>query len=159
MKQKQLSLWLKLILIGVAVCGLILYFFVVPMYGASLRSFYPEFSNRYWPWLIFIWGSGIPCFIVLYFAWKISTNIGIDLSFSEQNAGYLKSISVLSAIDAGYFFVGNFVLFFLSMSHPGVVIASFAVVFVGIAVAVAATVLSQLVQKAAVLQEQSDYTI
>lgn len=159
MEQKHLSKWLKLILVGVAICGLVVYALVVPMYGMSVRSLYPEFSNRFWPWLIFIWCSGIPFFIVLYYAWRIATNIGNNQSFTEQNAFLLKSISFLSALDAGFFFAGNIILFLLSMSHPGVVIASLVIVFMGIAVAVAAAALSHLVKKAAVLQEQSDWTI
>ena len=159
MEQKHLSKWLKLILIGVGICGLILYAAVIPMYGLSLRTLYPEFSNRFWPWLIFIWVSGIPCFMVIYFAWKIATNIGKDLSFTEQNASFLKKISALSVGDAGFFFVGNIVLLFLNMSHPGVVIASFGICFIGVAVAVVSAVLSYLVKKAAALQEQIDLTI
>lgn len=54
MEQKTLSKWLKLILLGVAICGLIVYVAVIPMYGLSLRSLYPEFSNRFWPWLLFM---------------------------------------------------------------------------------------------------------
>ena len=159
MEQKHLSKWLKLILIGVAICGLVVYALVVPMCGISLCSLYPEYSNRFWPWLIFIWISGIPCFLVLYYAWRISTNIGNNLSFTDQNASLLKSISILSALDAGFFFVGNIVLLLLNMSHPSVVIVSFVIVFVGIAVSVASAVLSHLVQKATALQEQSDWTI
>lgn len=159
MEQKHLSKWLKLILIGVGICGLILYAFVIPMYGLSLRADYPEFSDRFWPWLIFIWVSGIPCFMVLNFAWKISTNIGNDQSFTERNAALLKLISISSLADAGFFFIGNIVLLLLNMSHPGVVIASFAIVFVGVAVAITSAVLSHLVKKAAALQEQSDWTI
>lgn len=159
MEQKLLSKWLKLILIGVAICGLVVYALVVPMYGISLRSLYPEFSNRFWPWLIFIWVSGIPCFIVLCYAWRIVTSIGNDQSFTDKNASLLKSISVMSALDAGFFFAGNIVLLFLNMSHPGVVIASLVIVFVGVAVAAASATLSHLVKKAAVLQEQSDWTI
>ena len=159
MEQKHLSSWLKLILVGVAICGLVVYGLVVPMYGMSLRSQYPEFSNRFWPWLLFIWVSGIPCFMVLYYGWKVSTNIGNDQSFTDQNASLLKTISVLAALDAAFFFVGNIVLLFLNMSHPGVVIASLVIVFVGVAVAVASAALSHLVKKAAVLQEQSDWTI
>lgn len=159
MEQKHLSNWLKLILVGVGICGLIVYALTVPMYGLSLRAQYPEFSNRFWPWLLFIWVSGIPCFMVLCYGWKISTNIGNDQSFTDQNASYLKSISFLAALDAAFFFVGNIVLLFLNMSHPGVLIASFVIVFVGVAVSVAAAALSHLVKKAAVLQEQSDWTI
>lgn len=159
MEQKSLSKWLKLILIGIAVCGLVIYALIIPMFGLRLRALYPEFSNCFLPWLIFIWVSGIPCFMVLYYGWRISTNIGNDRSFTDQNASLLKSISILSALDAGFFFVGNIALLLLNMSHPGVVLASFAVVFVGIAVAVASATLSHLVKKAAALQEQSDWTI
>lgn len=159
MEQKYLSKWLKLILIGVCICGLIIYFFIIPMCGMSLRQQYPEFSNRFWPWLIFIWASGIPCFIVLYYGWRISSNIGNDRTFTEKNAALLKSISIISASDAGFFFVGNIVMLLLDMSHPGVVLASFVIVFAGVAIAVASAALSHLAKKAANLQEQSDWTI
>ena len=88
MEQKHLSNWLKLILVGVAICGLVVYAFVVPMYGLSLRSLYPEFANRFWPWVIFIWVSGIPCFTVLIYAWKIATNIGNDQSLQIKTQCY-----------------------------------------------------------------------
>ena len=159
MKQKQLSNWLKLILIGIALCGLVVYALVVPIYGRILQTSYPELSNRFWPWLLFIWASGIPCYIVLYYAWRIATNIGNDQSFTKQNASLLKKISVLASLDAVFFLIGNVVLLFLNMSHPGVVIASFVIVFAGVAVAVISAALSHLVNKAALLQEQSDWTI
>ncbi len=97
--------------------------------------------------------------MVLVLAWKIATNIGNDQSFSRQNARFLKWTSTLAAGDAGFFFVGNVLLLLLDLSHPGVVLASFGVVFVGVAVAVGAAALSYLVNRAAVLQEQSDLTI
>ncbi len=159
MEQKTLSKWLKCILIGIGICGLVTYAVVFPVYGLHLRALYPEFSNRFWPWLIFLWVSGIPCFAVLFLGWKISANIGNDKSFSEQNAKMLKWISNLSAADSGFFFTGNILLLLTNMSHPSVVIASFVIVFVGVAVAVVSAVLSYLVKKAAVLQEQSDWTI
>lgn len=159
MEQKTLSKWLKCIIIGVGICGLLIYALVVPTMGVSLRTQYPEFSNRFWPWLGFIWVSGIPCFAVLVLSWMVASNIGNDLSFSEANAKLLKWISVLAAGNAGFFFAGNILLLLLNMSHPGVVLASFIVVFIGVAAAVAAAALSHLVKKAAVLQEQSDWTI
>ena len=159
MEQKTLSKWLKCILIGVGICGLIMYATVIPVFGLDLRTMYPEFSDRFWPWLIFIWVSGIPCFSVLVLAWKIAGNIGRDQSFTEQNARLLKWISGLSAGDAGFIFAGNILLFLLNMSHPSIVLASLVIVFVGVAVAVTSAVLSYLVKKASVLQEESDWTI
>ena len=159
MNQKSLSNWLKCILAVAGLCGVILYAAVIPAYGMNLRALYPEFSNRFLPWLIFLWISGIPCFAALVLAWRIVVNIGKDRSFSMDNARLLRWISRLAAGDAVFFFLGNVLLFLLSMSHPGVVLASLVIVFVGVAVAVAAAVLSYLVQKAAALQEQSDLTI
>ncbi len=159
MEQKSLSRWLKLILLGMGICGLAVYLAVVPSFGDSLRSQYPEFADRYWPWLIFIWGSGIPCYAVLVLGWRIAANIGRDASFSLKNARFLRSIAVLAAVDAAYVFMGNLAMLFLDMSHPGVVLLSLLVVFAGAAVAVAAGALSHLVRKAALLQEENDLTI
>ena len=159
MEQKGLAIWLKIILVGVGICGLVVYFVVFPSYGESLVNEYPEFANRFWPWLIFLWISGIPCYAVLLFGWKIATNIGRDQSFSNANAKYLMWIAWLAAGDGIFFFVGNIIFLFTNMSHPGVALFSLLVVFAGVAVAVASAVLSHLVQKAAVLQEQSDFTI
>lgn len=159
MEQKNLSKWLKCIIIGVGICGIIVYAFVFPFCGTSLKEMYPEFSNRFWPWMIFLWISGIPCFAVLAFAWKVATNIGLDKSFSDENAKLFKWISVLAASDSVFFFIGNVLMLLLNMSHPGVVIASLVVVFIGVSVTVASAALSHLVKKASVLQEQSDLTI
>lgn len=159
MEQKTLSRWLKCIIAGIGLCGLVACAVVFPALGAELRAEYPEFAGRFWPWLIFIWCSAIPCFAVLFFAWKIASNIGLDRSFSEENAKLLRWISGLSAGDAAFFFFGNILLLVLNMNHPGIILASLAVVFIGVAVAVASAALSHLVKKAAALQEQSDWTI
>lgn len=159
MEQKTLSKWLKCIIIGVAICGIIIYSAVIPSLGQAIVYDYPEFSHYYLPWLIFIWMTGVPCYCALIFAWKIVTNIGTDCSFSEENAKFLKWISVFAAGDAAFFFLGNIVLAFLNMNHFGIVLLSFLVTFIGVAISIASAALSHLVKKAAILQDQSDWTI
>ena len=159
MEQQTLARWLKCIIILTALCGAVLFAGVCPALGQELCAQEVRFAGWFWPWMIFIWGSAIPCYIVLFFAWEIASNIGADRSFSMENAKLLQWISALAAGDAAYFLAGNLILLLLSMNHPGVVLASFVVVFVGIAVAVASAALSHLVKKAAALQEQSDWTI
>ena len=159
MEQKTLSKWLRIIIIGAGIVGLIVYFAIIPAYATETRTLYPEFSDRFWPWLVFIWITAAPCYAALVFGWKIALNIGKDRSFSKENARYLKIIAVLAAVDSIYFFIGNVVLLFANMSHPGVTLFSLLIVFVGAAISVASAVVSHLVQKAAVLQEQSDLTI
>ncbi|MBQ9301359.1 MAG: DUF2975 domain-containing protein [Clostridia bacterium] len=159
MKQKTLSNWLKAVLLGLSLCGLIVYGIIVPSYGCSLVAAYPEFANRFWPWLIFLWCTGIPCYAAVAMGWKIAKNIGADHSFSHENARYLTWIAGLAAGDAAFFFVGNAALLAINMSHPGVLLLSLLIVFFGTAVAVAAACLSHLVEKAAALQEENDLTI
>lgn len=159
MEQKVLSRWLKGIIIGTVLCGLAVYAAVVPTLADYMLEGYPEFAAAELPWKIFIWSSGIPCFTVLFFAWKIASNIGMDRSFIDENAKNLKWISCLAAGDALFFFLGNILLLFLNMNHPGIVLASSIIVFIGAAVSVASAVLSHLVKKATALQEQSDLTI
>lgn len=159
MEQNAFSRWLKGIIIGIGLCGLIFYAAVVPTLADYMLEGYPEFSVAVLPWKLFILCSGIPCFAVLYFAWRIVADIGLDRSFTDENAKRLKWISGLATGDALFFFLGNILLLFLNMNHPGVVLVSLIVVFIGVAVAVAAAALSHLVKKAAALQEQSDLTI
>jgi hypothetical protein len=159
MEQKALARWLKVILAGVGLCGLIVYLLVIPSYGKWIVADYPEFANRFRPWLFFLWATGVPCCVALFFGWKIAGNIGANRSFIQKNADYLKWIAWLAAGDAGFFFLGNIVLLLVNMSHPGMILFSLLIVFACIAVAVAAAVLSHLVKKAADLQEQSDLTI
>lgn len=159
MSQKSLSKWLKSIIAGMAACGAIIYLYLVPIWGKDLAEANPELAYCYIPWLVVILISAIPCYWVLYFGWKISTEIGKDNSFSEENASYLKNISILAALDSAYFFTANLVLMILGMNHPGLFLISLLVVFVGIAITVAAAALSHLVKKAADIKKENELTI
>lgn len=159
MNQKKLALWLKAIIIGVGICGTIVYFGILPDLGSFMHETYPEFSSWHWPWMIFLWCTAIPCYIVLVLGWKIAGNIGADRSFSKENAELLQSIAWLIAGDILFFFLGNAILFFCSMNHPGILLVSLLICVIGIAISVAAACLSHLVRKAADLQEQSDLTV
>ncbi|MBE7006207.1 MAG: DUF2975 domain-containing protein [Ruminococcaceae bacterium] len=159
MKQKALARWLKAAVIGVALCLAVVYLLIIPDFGKSIAAQNPEFAFCYWPWLIFLWCTALPCIAALILGWGVAGRIGKDRSFCMENARALRAIAFLAAGDAAFFFLGNVVFLFLNMSHPGVVLASLLGVFAGVAVAIAAAALSHLVRKAAELQEQSDYTI
>lgn len=159
MSQTTLSKWLKGIIIGLAACGAVICFFIVPSLGKDLAYQYPEFAYCYRPWLIAIWIAVVPCYFVLYYGWKITIEIGKDNSFSKENARYLKQISMLAIVDTGYFFLFNIIFLLLNMSHPGVLLASLFVDFAGVAITIVAAGLSHLVQKAAEIQSENKLTI
>lgn len=159
MDQISLAKWLKAILIGIALCGIVFYAVVVPITANEAVASWPEFENRRLPWLLLVWITGVPCFAALFLGWRIVSRIRNDRSFTVENARDLKWISRLAAGDAAAVLAGNLLLAFLGMSHPGVLLLSFVVTFIGVALAVVAAALSCLVGKAAGLQEQSDLTI
>ena len=159
MKQDTLSKWLKWMMIGVGICGILIYAVIIPMMAKTAVDQFPEFSHCKWPWLILIWITAAPCCIALFLAWRIAGNIGADRSFSIANAKLLKWISVLAAADSAIFFAGNLIYWLLNMNHPGIMLFSLLIEFFGIAFSVVAAALSHLVRKAADLQDQSDLTI
>ena len=159
MSQKGLANSLKAIIIGLAVCGLLIYFYFLPVWGKALVGDFPQYEDAYWPWLIILWMSAIPCYLVLLCGWRISTEIGKDNSFSEINAKMLKTIALLAAMDSAYIFVAGGILFALGMSTGIVEVLILFVVFAGVVVTVAAAALSHLVYKAAAMKEENDLTI
>ena len=159
MNQLSLSKWLKVIILCAGLIGIAIYCIVFPVYGKDIANMYPEFSQAYWPWLIFIWITAVLCYCVLFFSWRIACSIGNDHSFSMENVNNLKRISYLAASDSLILFAGNIIFLFLNMNHPSVLLASLIIVFTGIAIAVTSAILSHFVANAVAMKEENDLTI
>lgn len=159
MSQKKLSRWICFSALSIAICGTIIYAGIIPSYIKSVVYSYPEVSSWYWPWLCFLWGTAIPCYMIIFFVLKISREVKNDNSFSHQTVRYLKNIALLMFGDVAYFFVGNMVFAFLNMTHPGIFFISLIIEIVGISIGLIAVILSRFVYKAAILQEESDGTV
>ena len=159
MEQKGLSNWLKAIIIGTGICGVIFYLVLVLGIGREIILEYPEFSSWFLPWAVFIIICLIPCYLTLAMGWRIANNIGNDRSFIMENAVKLDLVSKLAAGDSVFFFMGNIVLWLCGRNHPGMVIASLFISFAGVVISVGMAVLSHHTRKASELQEQSDLTI
>lgn len=157
MDQKKLALWLKALIAGCSLCGIVLFGFLLPAWLNDLAADNPGLSG--WAWTAFMWIAAIPCFLVLGCAGRIAGEIGMNNSFSLINARMLKYVAVLAAGDVGFLILGNGVFAILRMNLPLLVLISAFVCFVGLAISVAAACLSHLVLKAAKLQEDSDLTI
>lgn len=160
MNEKTLSRWLKVLIIGAGICGIIVYAVVFPAFGQTMVSMGTGMpASRVWSWMFFIWMTGIPCYYVLFLSWKIADLIGQDQAFSTENAQLLRRISWAAGFDGMLFFVGNVVFWLVLDACIEMAFFSMVVVFVGVAVSVASACLSNLVHKAAILQQQSDLTI
>ena len=101
--------------------------------------------------------SAIPIIIALVLFWMICTEVGRDNSFCRKNARYLSGIGFCALVDTGYCAVGTVTLEALAGSP--VWLLGLGVCVVGLAIALAAFLLSHLVLKAAELKSENDLTI
>lgn len=145
MKQKKLANWLKVMIVGVGICGVLLAIFVLPMFGRTILTL----------GLL----TGLPCYLALWLSWEIMSNIAKDQSFTMTNAKYLKNISTLATIDVIFLLIWDVIIVGWKFRDLHMFLVCLLIVFMGTVIAVIFAALSHLVGKAAVLQEQSDYTI
>ena len=157
MDQKRLSIWLKAVVVGCALCGVALFGVILPGFLANQAAQHSGFPNR--AWTVFMWVMAVPCYAVLVCVWRIAGQIARNNSFSRENAMSLRIIALLAGLDAALLLVGNAVFLALGRSVPMLSLVSAFVCFAGLAISVGAACLSHLVLKAAGLQEENDLTI
>ena len=159
MNSKSLIKILKAVLFGMLICGLISFLIAFPGFGRHYVNLYPQYKSWYWPWMGFLWMAGLPCFMVLFFGWRMIVNLENDRLFTEDTADCLKWIAVLAACNSAFFLVGNVVMLAFKMNFPIVVFRAAMAAFAGIVIAVVSATIEIAVREAAVLQQQSDLTI
>ena len=158
MTSKTLSRLLFIAFLGVGAVGLCGCYAIVELGLATVKEA-PEFAYAFWPWIVFSAIFALPCFVTVYLALRISLDLGRGNAFTKVNARRLKIISRMALFDAIYFFLGNIVLLFLNMNHPGILLASLLVVFIGLVISLLAEALSRLTSGAEGLKEENDLTI
>ena len=159
MRQRELSIWLRcvVVLIGAAVLFLAAVF--LPMVGQEAARGNPDYAHLYWPCLIFLWVTALPVLAALVLAWLIFASIGRDNSFCMANAKRLRAISFLALADTVLYILWTVALGFVDLLHPSIFIASVCIVFMGLAMTVGTAALSHLTQKAAEMQAENDLVI
>ena len=132
----------------------------IALFPALIRELGRENAEVGWlvtPGIVAVSVSAIPIAIALILFWRICTEISRDNSFSHVNARYLTGIGFCALVDTGYCAVGTVTLEIL-IGSPVWLLGMGACV-VGLAIALAAFLLSHLVLKAAELKDENDLTI
>jgi hypothetical protein len=156
MEQKRLSIWLKAVVIGFAICGILFYAVVLPSLSADLAERFPELAGLRLPWLILLWITGLPCFAALILAYLIFDHIGREHSFVKENATALRLIACLAFIDSGALLAGSIIFAAVGLSVLALLELSVLVSFIGAAIGVAALALSKLTEKAIQLRTENE---
>ena len=148
---------LKGVILFLAAMGAVFYGFVFPELIREMGAV--DFPWLVGPGIVAVSVSAIPIVIALALFWRICTEIGRDNSFSCANARYLSGIGLCALVDTGYCAVGTVTVFVITGVHPSVLLLAVTAVLGGLAIAVAAFLLSHLVRKAAELKDENDLTI
>ena len=156
MSKKLIAVLIKVTILILFLSGLICCFAMKKILNYILPGYSPMTHRM---WLVALYVCAMPCFTSLIPAWLTATNIGINRSFCNENAVYLKSIGVLMAIDTVLITAADAVLFILGRSFFALFISFSLIIAIFLAISICAFALSSLIKNAAVLQDQSDYTI
>ena len=157
MKRVGLVRTLKGTIVFLALLVAVWYVEIFPIRIREIGAQMPEFAWLVTPGIIAVSVSVIPIAIALVLFWKICTEIGRDNSFCHKNASRLTGIGFCALIDTGYCAVGTVTLEIL-IGSP-IWVTGLMVCTVGMAIALAAFLLSHLVLKAADLKAENDLTI
>ena len=148
---------LKGVILFLAAMAALCYLVIFPDY---IREMGTEDANVTWlvtPGIAAVSLSAIPIIIALVLFWMICTEVGRDNSFCRKNARLLTGIGFCALIDTGYCAVGT-VTIELMVGSP-IWLLGLGVCTAGLAIALAAFLLSHLVLKAAELKSENDLTI
>jgi Protein of unknown function (DUF3036). len=149
MSQKELAKILKIIIILVVLISLPCFIFVIPEMVKEMVAGFPEFLDIIQPFCIYVWISAIPFYYAFVLTWFICNDIRDDNSYSSANINRLKRIAYLSIFEAIYY--ACFPVYMQTVYNAGqpvFLILCFLIVLASIAIAVLASILSRLTQKA-----------
>ena len=159
MKQKELSVWLRVILAVGALCVLFLAVLFVPSVGQDIAGANPNLAPAYLPCLIFFWVTTVPVYAFIVLVWLIAVEIGRDNSFCRKNAGRLRACSLLALLDTVLYMLAGLVLAWFHLLHISFIVAGVILCALGAAASVSCAALSHLTRKAADMQSENDLTI
>lgn len=157
MKRLGLVRTLKGTILFLAVMAAVCYIGIFP---GTIREMGAQNAGTAWlvtPGIIAVSISAAPIAIALVLFWQICTEIGRDNSFCHKNASRLTGIGFCALVDTGYCAVGTVTLELL-VGSP-IWVTGMMVCTVGLAIALAAFLLSHLVLKAADMKAENDLTI
>lgn len=159
MSSKTFCYLVRAAVIIAAICGIAACCYILPTLGTTLKNNNPEYAHFYFPWLIFLWITIIPCFVVLVFLWKVSTAIKLDTVFTFRTASYFSTCTIILFCDTIFFFAGNIAFLLLGLNHVGIMFLSLITGIFGITLTVLMAFFSRYLTKAAALQEEANSII
>lgn len=159
MKQKELSIWLRVTCLLVGLLVLIVCVLVWSSFAKEIAQNNPNMSYMYAPCRVYSVLASVPIFISLAFAWQIFTEIGKDNSFCVENAKRLKNIGQMFLFEGIYIIAGAVVLVVMDLGYPGIIFPMLFFALLSLGATVICSALSHLTYKAFQMKCDNDLTI
>lgn len=160
MKQTEMSVYLKVVTLGVGALLMAFVFWFLPL---VLKESLTEAAGAggYQGTCILVGLSAVPAMMCLIRFWGICESIRMDRSFSMENAHRLKRMSQYMLVDT-VLYTGFLAWFFLAGWYVAAAWLIFPVllaIFISVTLTILCAALSHLVQKAGEIQEEQELTI
>ena len=153
MNEKTLLLLVKIVIVIMILCGIAFNMFLAPMTATDMGSKGTAITIQY----IFQWLVSIPCFFVLFLAWKICLDMQDNGLFTFENAKRVRYASIALFVSILGFLFSK--VFFYILGWNRELIVHLIILIVGLTILVMMMVLSHYINCAAKLQEESDFTV
>ena len=153
MKEKALLWLVKIVIVIMLLCGIAFNIFLAPMTATDIGSKGIAIIIQ----CVFQWLVSMPCFFVLFWAWKICLEMQNGRLFTFENAKRVKYASIALFVSILGFLFGE--IFFYILGWNRELIVHLIILIVGLTILVMMIVLSHYIYCAAKLQEESDFTV
>lgn len=163
MNTKKITLIFRIAIIAIGICGLLIcalwYPFSISLttMGTSNATPTAEQSVRIWVQLAFYWIVSVPCFLILFFTWKISSAISKEELFSNKIVELIKLDIIILLIDLLVFLIGNIV--FVLFKWNDFAIVYFMITVVGLVVVSLFWIALYVIKRGIEMQEEIEGTI
>lgn len=150
-KEKQFATAMRAVIVGMGVCGVIIYTFLFPQMIPILVD-----ESYFMLSMVCMLLALIPCYGVLYYGLKLAKSVEVGLIFTVDNSKDLKAIANLALIDTVYFVIANIIFYSLGISYTHTIMLSLFVDFFGIIVFLAGKILSHFIYLASEIREENE---
>ncbi|TWT27198.1 DUF2975 domain-containing protein [Planomicrobium sp. CPCC 101110] len=158
---KRETLFLKAVIILMALPALAICIFVVPPLSSFVAEVIPKMAFLQYVFLISMYASAIAYFAALYQTLKLLSYIDRNVAFSELSVKALKNIKLCAIAITGFFLLSLPIIMYVAEvdDAPGLGGLGMIISFGAFVIAVFAAVLQKLLQNAIDIKSENDLTV
>lgn len=154
MSVKKINNLFKSIILILGLSGVSLLLFIAPKI-----SYYLEGSSTSLIIKLLFWLTAIPVFYILTSLWKISSDLGKNQVFTQENSQRLVKIAYAGLIESSIYAIAIIVGLFLFKGNYPYLLICFFFFFLGLVIAIISSLLSYIFNMANQLKKENDLTI